>query len=112
MSKTTKRSYTPEFKMAVALEAIKGDKTVSQVASEHGVAPSLVCDWRDRLEHSAGDVFGGTQQERERKRSEEAARQQYDEALKTIGQLTVERDFLQWFCERNGYDPQKARDRL
>ncbi len=98
--------------MAVALEAVRGEKTVSQVASEHGVAPSLVCEWRDRPERSADDVFGRTQQDRERKRSEEAARQRYDEALRTIGQPAVERDGPRRFCERNGYDPQKARDRL
>ena len=44
--------------MAVALEAIRGEKTLSQVASEHGVAPSLACARRDQLEQSAGDVFG------------------------------------------------------
>jgi len=109
VSKTTKKSYTPEFKMAVALEAIRGEKTLSQVASEHGVSPSLACEWRDQLVGSAGDVFGKTQQDRERKRSEEAAQRRYDEALRKIGQLTVERDFLQRFCDRNGYDPQKAR---
>ena len=86
VSKTTKKSYTPEFKMAVALEAIRGEKTLSQVASEHGVSPSLACEWRDQLVGSAGD-----------------------EALRKIGQLTVERDFLQRFCDRNGYDPQKTR---
>lgn len=95
--------------MAVALEVVKGEKTLSQVASEHGVSPSLACEWRDQLVGSADDVFGKTRQDRERKRSEEAAQRRYDEALKTIGQLTVERDFLQRFCDRNGYDPQKAR---
>jgi len=111
MSKTTKKTYTPEFKMAVALEVVRGEKTLTQVASEHGVAPSLACAWRDQLEQSAGDVFGKARQDRDRKRSEEAAQRKYDEALRTIGQLTVERDFLQRFCERNGYDPKEARDR-
>ena len=112
MSKTTKRNYTPEFKMAVALEVVRGEKTISQVASERGDSPSLVCERRDQLVGSADDVFGRTRQDRERKRSEEAARRKYDEALKTIGQPAVERDFLQRFCDRNGYDPKKARDRL
>lgn len=47
----------------------------------------------------------GRRGERERKEQEEAAQRRCDEALKTIGQLTVERDFLQRFCDRNGYDP-------
>ena len=109
VSKTTKRTYATESKMAVALEVVRGEKTISQVASERGDSPSLVCERRDQLVGSAGDVFGKTQQDRERRRSEEAARRQYDDALRTIGQPAVERDFLQRFCDRNGYDPQKAR---
>ena len=109
VSKTTKRTYATESKMAVALEVARGEKTISQVASERGGSPSLVCEWRDQLEQSAGDVFGRTRQDRERRRSEEAAQRKYDEALRTIEQPAVERDFLQRFCDRNGYDPQKAR---
>ena len=112
MPKTTKRTCTPEFKTAVAPGVLRGGKTLTQVASERGAAPSLACAWRDQLEQSAGDVFGKTQQDRDRKRSEEAAQRKYDGALKTTGQPAVERDFLQRFCERNGYDPKKARDRL
>ena len=56
MSKTTKKTYTPEFKMAVALEVVRGETTRTQVASERGVAPSLTCAWRDQLEQSAPGV--------------------------------------------------------
>ena len=56
MPKTTKKTYTPEFKMAVALEVVRGEKTLTQVASEHGVAPSLACAWRDQLGHPAPGV--------------------------------------------------------
>ena len=70
MSKSTKRTYSPEFKMAVALDVVRGDRTLSQVASDHGVAPSLACEWRDQLVGSAADVFGKAQSERERKRAE------------------------------------------
>ena len=94
MSKTTKRTYATESKMAVALEVVRGEKTISQVASERDDSPSLVCEWRDQLVGSADDVFGRTRQDRERRRSEEAARRQYDDALRTIGQPAVERDFL------------------
>lgn len=102
MSKSTKRTYSPEFKMAVALDVVRGDRTLSQVASEHGVSPSLACEWRDQLVGASGDVFGKARSERERKRAEEAARRERDDAMRTIGQLTLERDFLQRFCDRNG----------
>ena len=110
-SKTTRRTYSPEFKMAAALDVVSGEKTLSQVASEHGVSPSLACEWRDQLVGAAADVFGRSAEARERKRSEEAARRELDEALRAVGQLTLERDFLQRFCDDNGYDPQAARGR-
>ena len=103
MSKTTRKTYSASFKMAVALEVAKEQETLSQVAAKHGVSPSLAAAWRDELLVGADSIFGRTKEERERK--EEAAQRKYDEALKTIGQLTVERDFLQRFCDRNGYDP-------
>lgn len=101
MSKTTRKTYGASFKMAVAKE----QETLSQVAAKHGVSPSLAAAWRDELLAGADSIFGRTKEERERKEQEEAAQRRYDEALKTIGQLTVERDFLQRFCDRNGYDP-------
>ncbi|MCH4083819.1 MAG: transposase [Olsenella sp.] len=106
MGKTTRRKYDPKFKMRVALEVYKGEKTLSRVASENGIAPSLAAEWRDQLlDEGATDVFGKTKQERERKAREEAAAKEHDELLRTIGQLTVERDFLQRFCDECGYDP-------
>ena len=98
--------------MAVALEVVRSEKTFTQVASDHGVAPSLACAWHDQPAGSAADVFGGARKADDRKRSGEAAQRKYDEALRMIGRLTVERDFLQGFCERNGYDPKAARDRI
>jgi len=44
MCKTTERSYDPQFKMRVALDVIRSDKTLSQVVSENGISPSLACD--------------------------------------------------------------------
>lgn len=91
--------------MAVAIDVARGEKTLSQVAAEHGVGPSLSAEWRDGLLDGVDDMFGKTQQERERKRSEEAARRKHGEALRKIGQLAVERGFLRRSCDGNGYGP-------
>lgn len=91
--------------MAVALDVIRGERALSQVAGDHGVAPSLACEWRDQLVGAAGGVFGKAASERERKRSEEAARRGREEALRTIGQLTLERDFPRRFLDERGHDP-------
>jgi transposase len=69
MSKTTRRHYPPKFKMRVALEVIKGDKTLFQVATENNIKPSVAAQWRDQLsEEGAEGVFGKTRQELERKK--------------------------------------------
>ena len=44
-----KAKYTAQFKARVAFEAAKGDKTISQIASEYGVHPSQVRAWREQL---------------------------------------------------------------
>ena len=54
---------------------------------------------------AAGGVFGKAASEREGKRSEEAARREREEALGTIGRLTLERDFLRRSLDERGYDP-------
>ena len=105
MSKSTRKVYDPKFKMRGALEVLRGEKTLSEVASENGVAPSLACEWRDQLMEDPGSVFAKTKQERERKRLEEAAQKERERMLGTIGQLTLERDFLQRFCDDQGLDP-------
>lgn len=91
--------------MAAALDVIRGERALSQVAGDHGVAPSLACEWRDQLVGAAGGVFGKAASEREGKRSEGAARRGRGEALRAIGQLTLERDFLRRSLDERGYDP-------
>ena len=73
MSKTTRKTYSPQFKMKVALEVAKEQETLSQVAAKHGISPSLAASWRDELLAGADDIFGKAGTERERKEQEEAA---------------------------------------
>jgi transposase len=58
MSRRTRRNHTPAFKAKVALAAIKGDRTLSQVAEEFDVHPNQVTSWKAQLEGGAADVFG------------------------------------------------------
>ena len=89
MAETRKR-HGAAFKAKVALEAIKGEQTVAQLANRFDVHLSQVNAWKKALLDGATDVFGG----------DHGKRQHADEALvaqlyQQIGQLTVERDFLQ-----------------
>ena len=87
MTKRTRRNHSATFKAKVALAALKGDKTLTELAQQYDVHPNQITDWKRQLLERAGDVFGG-------------AADKVDEGpdLKTlhakIGQLTLENDFL------------------
>jgi len=52
-----RKSYRKEFKARVALEAIKGQKMLREIASEYGVHPNQISNWKKRLTSRASDVF-------------------------------------------------------
>jgi transposase-like protein len=53
-----RKQYTAAFKAQVALAALKGDKTVNELASQYGVHPTLIHDWKRQLLAGAPQVFG------------------------------------------------------
>ena len=90
----TRRNHGATFKAQVALAAIKGDKTLAELAEQFSVHPTQITEWKQQLLARAADVFGGT------KSSTEAP------DLKTlhakIGQLTLENDFLEGALTKAG----------
>jgi transposase len=58
--KRTRRNHGATFKAQVALKAVKGDKTVSELAEQFHVHPTQVAEWKQQLLARAADVFGGT----------------------------------------------------
>ncbi len=87
---TTRRRFTADFKSRVALEALRGDKTIQEISSaKHKVHPNQVSTWKRQAMDGLGEVFSnGADQAR---RDVEA---EVHELHAKIGQLTVERDFL------------------
>ena len=83
-----KRKYSSEFKAKVALAAIKGDETTSQIASRFGIYPGQVRAWKSEFLKNASLVF------EKNSREEKKLRKQMEVLYKKIGQITVERDFL------------------
>lgn len=79
---------TPAFKKKVALEALREDKTLGQLASQHGVHPVQISKWKKGLVDGAEIVFEG---KRSRRKEESVSREELE---RKIGQLTVELDFL------------------
>ena len=87
------KAYPPDFKSKCVRELLDGDETLSQVASRNGIAPSLLSKWKSQVLENMDAVFGA---EAERRREAERARQEeVDNLNRIIGQLTVERDYLQ-----------------
>ena len=58
MSRRPRRNHTPAFKAKVALAAIKGDRTLAQLAEQFDVHPNQITSWKAQLEGGAADVFG------------------------------------------------------
>ncbi|MBF0249722.1 MAG: transposase [Alphaproteobacteria bacterium] len=88
MTKRTRRNHAPGFKAKVALAAIKGDKTVAELAQQFDVHANQITTWRSQLLEGAAGVFGGTS----------AGTPEAPVDLKVlhakIGQLALENDFL------------------
>jgi transposase-like protein len=58
MSRRPRRNHTPAFKAKVALAAIKGEKTLSELAQLFDLHPSLITQWKGQLQEGAWEVFG------------------------------------------------------
>ena len=95
MSRRPRRNHTPAFKAKVALAAVKGDRTLAQLAEQFDVHPNQVTSWKAHLEGGAADVFGA---------GNAASQPVVDvKALHAkIGELTLENDFLEGALTKAG----------
>ena len=86
---TTRRRFTADFKAKVALEALRGDKTVQEIAARHKVHPNQVSAWKRQAVDGLGTVFSNGAD-----RAHADCEGEIHDLHAKIGQLTVERDFL------------------
>jgi transposase-like protein len=91
---TQRKTYSAEFKSKIAVEAIRGFKTINELASEYGIHPHQISMWKAQLLEAAPDVFSGRSDQKEKEG--EALR---DQLYQQIGQLKVE---LDWFSKKVG----------
>ena len=87
--KRHRRQYSADWKAKVALEAIKGQRTIQEIASHYEVHPNLVTQWKKQLLERAAEIFS-TGKAEEGKADEELKAELYQQ----IGKLQVEVDWL------------------
>lgn len=92
----SKKTYTSAFKAKVVLEVLQEESELSAIASKYDLNPNMVRTWRKEFLEKAPSIFDDPNKaEKEARRKEAALEKKNNQMLRTIGQLTVERDFLQ-----------------
>ena len=87
---STKRiRHTAKFKFTIAVEAIKSDKTINQLASEHQLHPSQISQWKNQLLEQGSDIFATTSTKGQREQNDRES-----SLYEQIGRLNMELDWL------------------
>jgi putative transposase len=87
--KQLRKTYTTDFKVKIALEAIKAQRTINEIASYYSLHPNLVLNWKKQAIENLPEVFSS---KRERSEIEDQART--EQLYQQIGQMKVELDWL------------------
>jgi transposase len=99
--KQKRRHLSAEFKARVAIEALKDEKTIQQIAKEYEIAPTQVSAWKKELEERMSEIF-------ERKNASEKQLTHHEKRSghleRKIGQLVIEKEFLEKKCVQLGID--------
>ncbi|MDH2240313.1 IS3 family transposase [Pigmentiphaga sp. GD03639] len=102
MTKRTRRTHSAAFKAKVALAAVKGDRTLAELAQQFDVHPNQITEWKRQLQEKAADVFGSAGQSN----NEPPADLKVLHAK--IGQLTLENGFFRKRAHQGGIAERKA----
>lgn len=97
MSESKRKVFTGAQKAKVALAALKGDKTINEIAQEYGVHPTQVSQWKKELLENAASLFDG-----KRGPKPVNAESDPDRLYAKIGQLNMQ---LEWLKKKSGISP-------
>ncbi len=99
--KRKRRHLTPEFKARVAIEALQGLKMINEIAQANELAPTQVSQWKKELEGRVPEIFVG----KNHAKSALALKEKQEQHLeRKVGQLVIEKEFLEKKCEELGND--------
>ncbi len=90
----SKRKFTAEFKAKIVLEVLSGERELGEIAAEHQINPNQLRTWKASFIEKAPTMFEESKAAKEAARREDELMAEKASMLKTIGQLTLERDFL------------------
>ena len=89
-------TYSADFKARVVIEVLEGGKTLEAIAAENQINPNMLRNWKAEFLKNAGKAFEPLSKTTNEARRKEIKREKENERLlRTVGQLTLERDFLQ-----------------
>lgn len=86
-----RKSHSKDFKAKVALEAIKNEKSIQELAQKYDIHPNQISQWKKLLMDNVGDIF---ERPNKKKKGFDDQEQKESELYKNIGQLQVENQFL------------------
>jgi transposase len=97
MKKQTRRKFSPAFKAKVALEAVKNQQTLAELAKKFDVSPVMISKWKAAFLENLSATF-------ERSESTDVQDHDTEKLYAAIGQLKVENEFLKKSCKRLGIE--------
>ena len=92
---TKRKSYSADFKAKLVLEVLEGEKTVNQVASQYEVLPTSLKNWKKQFLKNMSLAFDKSTVVKEYKDEIEILQKDNDALAKKVGNLTIEKDFLE-----------------
>jgi len=96
-------NYSAEFKVKIVLEVLKNEKSINQIAKEHNILPKNIINWKKQFLENAEIAMEPSKAVKEYKEQIKELEKKIDKYAKTVGKLTVERDWAVGKLEKRTY---------